>query len=59
MNRLVNRRIRLLLAVLTLAFGGLLVRATYAWRTHRGNLAFAATVALAAVATGFVVSHLT
>jgi cell division protein FtsI (penicillin-binding protein 3) len=28
-NRLVNRRIRLLLAVLTLAFGGLLVRATW------------------------------
>ena len=29
MNRLVNRRIRLLLAVLTLAFGGLLIRATW------------------------------
>jgi cell division protein FtsI (penicillin-binding protein 3) len=28
-NRLVNRRIRLLLAVLTLAFGGLLLRATW------------------------------
>jgi cell division protein FtsI (penicillin-binding protein 3) len=28
-NRLVNRRIRLMLAVLTLAFGGLLVRATW------------------------------
>jgi cell division protein FtsI (penicillin-binding protein 3)/stage V sporulation protein D (sporulation-specific penicillin-binding protein) len=28
-NRLVNRRIRLLLAVLTLAFGGLLIRATW------------------------------
>jgi cell division protein FtsI (penicillin-binding protein 3) len=28
-NRVVNRRIRLLLAVLTLAFGGLLVRATW------------------------------
>ena len=29
MNRLVNRRIRLFLAALTLAFGGLLVRATW------------------------------
>ena len=29
MNRLVNRRIRLVLAVLTLAFGGLLLRATW------------------------------
>ena len=29
MNRLVNRRIRLFLAVLTLAFGGLLLRATW------------------------------
>ncbi|MFL5944322.1 MAG: peptidoglycan D,D-transpeptidase FtsI family protein [Gaiellaceae bacterium] len=29
MNRLVNRRIRLLLAALTLAFGGLLLRATW------------------------------
>ena len=29
MNRLVNRRIRLLLAALTLAFGGLLIRATW------------------------------
>ena len=29
MNRLVNRRIRLLLAVLTLAFAGLLLRATW------------------------------
>ncbi|MDX6387624.1 MAG: hypothetical protein QOD85_1426, partial [Gaiellaceae bacterium] len=29
MNRLVNRRIRLFLAVLVLAFGGLLLRATW------------------------------
>jgi cell division protein FtsI (penicillin-binding protein 3) len=38
-NRLVNRRIRLLLAVLTLAFGGLLVRATWLQGVRAESLA--------------------
>jgi cell division protein FtsI (penicillin-binding protein 3) len=39
MNRLVNRRIRLLLAVLTLAFGGLLLRATWLQGVRAESLA--------------------
>jgi cell division protein FtsI/penicillin-binding protein 2 len=38
-NRLVNRRIRLLLAVLTLAFGGLLLRATWLQGVRAESLA--------------------
>jgi cell division protein FtsI/penicillin-binding protein 2 len=37
-NRLVNRRIRLLLAALTLAFGGLLMRATWLQGVHAESL---------------------
>jgi cell division protein FtsI (penicillin-binding protein 3) len=39
MNRLVNRRIRLLLAVLTFAFGGLLLRATWLQGVRAESLA--------------------
>ena len=39
MNRLVNRRIRLLLAVLTLAFAGLLLRATWLQGVRAASLA--------------------
>ncbi|TML29730.1 MAG: penicillin-binding protein 2 [Actinobacteria bacterium] len=39
MNRLVNRRIRLLLAVLTLAFGGLFLRATWLQGVRAESLA--------------------
>jgi cell division protein FtsI (penicillin-binding protein 3) len=39
MNRLVNRRIRLLLAILTLAFGGLLLRATWLQGVRAESLA--------------------
>jgi cell division protein FtsI (penicillin-binding protein 3) len=39
MNRLVNRRIRLVLAVLTLAFGGLLLRATWLQGVRAESLA--------------------
>jgi cell division protein FtsI (penicillin-binding protein 3) len=39
LNRLVNRRIRLLLAVLTLAFGGLLLRATWLQGVRAESLA--------------------
>lgn len=39
MNRLVNRRIRLLLAILTLAFAGLLLRATWLQGVRAASLA--------------------
>ena len=39
MNRVVNRRIRLMLAVLTLAFGGLFLRATWLQGVRAESLA--------------------
>ena len=39
MNRIVNRRIRLLLAILTFAFGGLLLRATWLQSVRAESLA--------------------